>query len=155
VTLTLPYDVIDALREINADLSRAVVDAVQAPPVENVPRPELVTSGASAVIVVPNSQVLKDYTGVELVPISDGRALVSFDSRMSIPHLELRVMDALADATLANHDRTMFAELAQVLRDARHAGGLSVEQHSLAVMRRGGEDDASGQSESAPRLKVV
>jgi hypothetical protein len=155
VTLTLPHDIIAALREIDADLSRAVVNAVQASPSGSAPRAELATFGPNAVIIVPNSQTLREYTGVELVPISDGRALVSFDGHTSIPHLELRVMDALADPALAGHDRAMFEQLAQVLRSARHAGGLSVEHRSIVVMRQHGGADGNGSPETTARLKAV
>jgi hypothetical protein len=80
VTLTLPKEVIDALTAIDADLSRAVVRVTQ-PEMAKRPHPpaELAAFGRRAVIVVNPSRTLERRTGVVLVPLSDGRALISFD----------------------------------------------------------------------------
>ena len=144
VTLTLPDDTIAALQTINSDLSRAIVAAVQTLEPQSTPRQvQLATFGATAVIVVPDSHVLRDRTGVELVPISDGRALLSFDERTTVPQLELRVLDTLADGTLAEGDKVMFEQLAEILRDARRAGGIEMRQRSVLVMRhKNGVDTA-------------
>src|SRR5262245_61899159 len=84
ITLTLPEDVVAALRAIDTDVSRAVVRAVQ--PLIGEPErspAELATFGKSAVIIVPPSPALKERVGVEFVPLPDGRALISFDDRVS------------------------------------------------------------------------
>ena len=136
VTLTLPDDTIAALHTINADLSRAIVAAVQTLEPNATPRQvQLASFGTTAVIVVPDSEVLRDKTGVELVPISDGRALLSFDERTTVPQLELRVLDALSEGALAAGDRVMFEQLSDILRDARRAGGIEMRQRSVLVMR--------------------
>src|SRR5688572_29153579 len=92
VTLTLPEDVIATLQGIDPDLSRAVVRAMQTlAPREPAAPAELASYGNRSVILVPPSRVLRERTGVELVPLSDGRALISMDDRHSMPKLELQL----------------------------------------------------------------
>lgn len=147
VTLTLPNDVIESLKAIDRDLSRAVVRAIQA----RVPEPprlptEVSTFGNRGVILVPPSRELKERTGVELVPLSDGRALISFDEQLSIPQFELRLGDAIADPTLKGDERTMFETLADILRNARRDEGVALRERSIIVLHwaRPGAGEPSG-----------
>jgi hypothetical protein len=150
VTLTLPHDTIAALHSIDTDLSRAVVAAVQSLEPTAMPRQvQLASFGTTAVIVVPDSRTLRDRTGVELVPIADGRALMAFDDRATIPQVELRVMDALREGTLKDGDRVLFEQLAEVLRNTRRATGVDIRQRTVVVMSHNGKLDASGLPEQS------
>lgn len=135
VTLTLPNNVVGALQAIDADLSQAVVGVVE-PLMPIVPRPsaELTSFGGSAVISVPRNRKLKERTGVELVPLSDGRALISFDERLSIQEIELRLRDALNDPDVVADDRILFEALANILSDARRVEGVTVQRRSIIVL---------------------
>lgn len=146
MTLTLPDDVVAALHAIDSDLSRAVVRAVQ-PFIPATPRSpaELMTFGGRAVIVVPPNRALRDLTGVELVPLSDGRALISFDERLSIPEIELRLRDALANPTFDRDNRTVFEALVKILSSARRAEGVLLRQRSIIVLY--GVQSATGHAE--------
>jgi hypothetical protein len=136
VTLTLPDDVIEALRGVDADLSVAVVRIAQSlVPEAPYARTELVNYGGRSVIIVPRSQVLRERTGVELVPLTDGRALMAFDNRLSIPQLELRIGDALADSTIEGGDRAMFEALAEILKNARRSERVEVRQRNIIVLQ--------------------
>jgi hypothetical protein len=137
VTLTLPEDVIATLTMIDTDLSRAVVRAVQ-PLASETARPpaELTTYGIFAVISVPPNRALKERTGVELVPLCDGRALISFEDRLSVPQIELRLRDALADPTLDDDSRAVFEAVAEILKTARQDAGLEVCERSIIVLHR-------------------
>lgn len=154
VTLTLPDDVVAALQAIDGDLSRAIVRAVQ-PLVSDGPRPaaELTTFGDKAVIVVPPNRTLRELTGVELVPLSDGRALISFDDRLSIPEIELRLRDALADPAFERDDRVVFEALADILSTARRAEGVSLRSRSIIVLYGVGPD--AGHAEGGPDSPAV
>jgi hypothetical protein len=137
VTLTLPEDVIAALHAIDADPGRAVVRLVE-PHLTDRPRApaELTTFGNQAVIVVPRSAQLGARTGVELVPLSDGRALIAFDDTLSVPQIELRVADAMGDPDLAPADRALFEALGTILRDARLSESVVVRQRNIIVVQR-------------------
>lgn len=137
VTLTLPEDVIAGLQAIDPDLSRAVVRALQPLTARAPAAPaELATYGNRSVILVPQSRVLRERTGVELVPLSDGRALISMDGRHSLANLELQLTDALADPTLDANSRVLFDALVDILRNARQDEGVEVRQQQIIVLQR-------------------
>jgi len=137
VTLTLPDEVIDALSRIDGDLSRAVARLAQ-PELAKRPHPpaELAAFGRRAVIVVNPTRTLEQRTGVLLVPLSDGRALISFDEPLSVAQLELRLQAAVEDARLSRGDRDIFRSVGQLLRDARHAPDVAVQQRHIIVLER-------------------
>lgn len=133
--MTLPDEVIDTLSAIDSDLSRAVVRIAQ-PQLAKRPHPpaELTAFGRRAVIVVNPSRTLEERTGVVLVPLSDGRALISFDEPMSIAALELRIQDAIDDPRMSERDAEVFAEVGRLLRDARRATDITVEARHIIVL---------------------
>jgi hypothetical protein len=136
VAMTLPDAVIAALRTIDADLGHAVVRLARAATAAAPLPAELSAFGDRAVILVPPSPALRDRTGVELVPLGDGRALISFDPQLTIHEIELRVNDALDDPDLPAGERTMFAELARILREARRSGRVALRERSIIVLQR-------------------
>lgn len=137
VALTLPEAVIEALRAVDDDLGRAVVRVMQPRLAERRhAAAEVSAYGDRAVILVPPSSTLTDRTGVELVPLSDGRALISFDQRLSVQEIELRVCDAVDDPALPAGDRAMFEALARILREARRSGSVALRERSIIVLQR-------------------
>lgn len=134
VTLTLPEHVIGALAGIDRDLSRAVVRVVQ-PELAKKPHPsaELAAFGRHAVIVVRPSRTLERRTGVVLVPLPDGRALISFEESKTIPELELQLQDLLEDSQLAAPDRRIFEQISGMLREARRSAAVDVRRRHIIV----------------------
>ena len=134
VTLTLPENVIDALADIDTDLSRAVAHIVQ-PELGKKPHPsaELASFGRHAVIVVRPSRTLERRTGVVLVPLPDGRALISFEESKTIPELELQLQDLLEDPELAAPDRKIFEQISGILREARRSSSVAVRRRNIIV----------------------
>jgi hypothetical protein len=137
VTLTLPENVIEALEAIDHDLSRAVVRVAQ-PELAKRPHPpaELASFGGRAVIVVNPSKTLEERTGVMLVPLSDGRALIAFDEPMTAARLELQLRDALEDQHLPEADVRIFAAIGSLLKDARRSDTVSVAQRHIFVLEQ-------------------
>ena len=136
VTLTLPEATISTLSAIDADLGRAIVRLTQ----EQSPKrahkaAELATYGRHAVIVVRPTPTLKQRTGVDLVPLPDGRALISFDRPTTIEGLELTIADALDDARLDRADRAVFEAIGDILRTARRSSDVAMQQRSIIVLR--------------------
>jgi hypothetical protein len=135
--LTLPEDVIEALAGVDADLSRAVVLLAQPELAKRPHAPaELAAFGRRAVIVVNPTRTLEQRTGVLLVPLSDGRALISFNEPLSVAQLELRIQDAVQDSGLSRADAEIFESVGQLLRDARHAPGVAVQQRHIIVLEK-------------------
>jgi hypothetical protein len=137
VTLTLPADVIAALRAIDPDLSRAIVRVTQtSAPLALQPTAELTSYGDRAVITVPSVRSIERRIGVELVPLPDGRALISFGERLTIAELELRIGDLLTDPTIEEDERSTLEALAEVLRSARRSDGVAVRPRTIIVLER-------------------
>lgn len=135
VTLTLPEDVIDALARVDEDLSRAVVRLAQ-PVVARQPHPpaELAVFGRRAVILVNPTRTLEKRAGVTLIPLSDGRALISFDDSTDIANLELRLQDAVEEHGLAAADQRVFEAVAEILRTARRSSGAAVRRGNIIII---------------------
>ena len=135
VTITLPEHVLEALASVDVDLGRAIVRLAQ-PVRTDRPHPaaELATFGRHSVIVVRPSRTLERRTGVELLHLPDGRALISFDQTRTIPALELLIEDALEDATLPAEDRRIFEAIADILRNARRSDRVALLQRNVIVL---------------------
>jgi len=135
VTLTLPDAVIEALGSVDRDLSRAVVRLAQTQVAKQKhPPAELTVFGGRAVIVVNPTRTLEERTGVVLVPLSDGRALISFDGSMTIAQLELKIQDATDDPKLPKDDAEIFESIRHILQDARRAEDVLVQQRHIIVV---------------------
>jgi hypothetical protein len=135
VTLTLPEHVIDALGAIDTDLSRAVVRLALPEAGQRKHEPaELATFGRHAVIVVTPSRSLERQAGVTLVPLPDGRALISFEQPTTVSDLELHLDDALRSGRLSSADRTVFEAIAGILRSARHSRTVALRQRHIIVL---------------------
>ncbi|MCA1560366.1 MAG: hypothetical protein LC753_13220 [Acidobacteria bacterium] len=135
VTLTLPLPVVDALSAIDSDLSRAVVRLTQ-PVIANQPHPpaELAVFGRRAVIIVNPTRTLEERTGIDLVPLPDGRALISFDSPGTIAALELRIEDAIEDRRLSRDDQAIFEAIAGILKTARRSNDTVLVERNIIVL---------------------
>lgn len=134
VTVTLPVRVIEALAAVDADLSRAIVRLTPLARVSAGAPAELTQFGRHAVIVVNRSPSLAKRTGVELVPLPDGRALISFPQSKTIPELELMLDDALEDEGLLAEERDVFTAVAAILRTARRSRDVVLLQQSIIVL---------------------
>ncbi len=137
VSVTLPEDVVAWLRSVDVDLGRAVVALVerQRTRVPRAIRPaELSRYGNHAVIIVNPANALKRLPGVQLVPAGNGRALISLEAPNSIPRLELGVRDALDASDMNDRERETLESIADILRQARQSGDVSVRERSIIVL---------------------
>jgi hypothetical protein len=135
VTLTLPESVIEALTAADPDLSKAIVNLTKRRgPAAVSPPAELSVFGRKAVITVRPTPSLEQRAGVDLVPLSDGRALISFDQPKSIADVELMLTDAIEDPSLAPDDRKVFEGIAKILKEARRADDVSLLRRSIIVL---------------------
>ena len=124
-----------ALAGLDADLGRAIVRLAQ-PLVGAQPHPpaELATFGRHSVIVVNPTRTLEKRTGVELLHLPDGRALIAFDAPMTIAGLELVIEDALEDAALPLADRQVFETIRTILKTARRSQDVLLLQKNVIVL---------------------
>ena len=137
VTVTLPEDVLARLSAVNTDLGRAIVTIAEK---NGHSRPrairpaELARYGKHAVIVVTPLKALRRLAGVQLVPIANGRCLISLDEPDSIPQLELEIRDAIDRNDASRSERDALAAIANILRRARASRGVSLEERTIIVL---------------------
>lgn len=135
VTLTLPEDVIAALSEVDPDISRAVVRVMQPKRSRQPHAPaELETFGRRAVILVRPTPSLERQPGIHLVPLPDGRALISFDQPMTAAELELHIGDQADSGRLSPDDQRIYNAIRDILRTARRSRNVELIQQEIVVL---------------------
>lgn len=137
VTVTLPEDTLARLATVHADVGSAIVNLVERRTPQRVAplRPaQLVRYGNHAVILVTPSQALRRLRGVELVPVGDGRALISLTTSSSILSLELQMRDVLERMEPSNPDREGLESVADILRRGRGDVGFTSEPRTIIVL---------------------
>jgi hypothetical protein len=137
ITLTLPEDVLTRLRGFDTDLGRAVVAIVEGSTksrVRTIGPAEIAHYGKHAVIVVTPVKALKRLPGVQLVPIGNGRCLISLEPSHSIPRLELDIRDVLARDGAKPAERETLEAVAEILRGARVSHNITLEQRTIIVL---------------------
>lgn len=135
ITLTLPEDVLDALGAIDTDVGRAIVRVMQSARARLPHAPaELQTFGRQAVIVVNPTPSLEGQVGVHLVPLPDGRALISFDQPSTVADLELFISDELESGRLSADDEGVYTGIRDILRGARQSVGVTLIQRQIVVL---------------------
>lgn len=135
VTVTLPESVIEILSQHNRDLSRAIVAVANSHAAANLKEAaELAVFGRRAVITIRPTATLERRAGIELVPLPDGRALISFDQPKTIAELELLLGDALDDPKLHPDDRKVFESIRRILQDARRSKDVSILRRTIIVL---------------------
>jgi hypothetical protein len=136
VTVTLPNDVIGRLQALDADVGRAIVGLVERKgPRRPRGRPaEISAYGSHAVIVVMPAKAIKRLPGVQLVPVGNGRALISLARPLSIPQLELAVRDAMEAADISQPERQALKAIGDILRQGRSSRMVSVEERTIIVL---------------------
>lgn len=135
--MTLPEDILARLSTIHADIGSAIVNLVERrTPARSVPmRPTEVTRyGNRALIIVTPTATLRRLRGVQLVPVGDGRALISLEATTSMSNLELQVRDALDRMSPESRERDGLQSLADILRRTRGPGGLTSEVRTIIVL---------------------
>lgn len=135
VTITLPEDLIERLRARHVDLGRAIVEAFEAEVGLDGPV-QLAEFGRGALILVPPASALKRVAGVDLIPLSNGRALIALDQPMSSSDLELTLTDALREDTFPAGDRRVVEHVVGILRDARTSTSARLRQRTIIIVER-------------------
>jgi len=139
VTLTLPESVLTELEKIAPDPSHAIVQLMKRrAPTDGKAAAELVSFGRRAVISVKPTPTLNDQTGIELVPMPDGRALITFDQPTTLAELELTIYDALENANLSSDDRKVFEAIGNILKEARRSEDVSLLRRNIIVLESSG-----------------
>ena len=135
VTISLPEDLLERLRAQHLDLGRAIVDLFERSAAADSPV-QLAEFGKGALILVPPASALKRLAGVELIPLTNGRALIALDQPMSPSDLELTLNDALAEGHLPADDQAVVANVVDILREARTSERSRLRQRTIIIVER-------------------
>lgn len=142
VALTLPQDVLDALRTVHRDLGWAIVRLVEStlgggaanrtstPP----PLAELAHLPGKRALIVIQPQACRGLRGISTIPLADGRAFLALDQAGGLADLEVAILDVL-DATPRQTRRgAQLMQLRDIVRAWRRDPGLTVRSKSIIVM---------------------
>ena len=137
VTVTLPEDVLARLGAVDSDLGRAIVEIVEGTRqrrAREAASAEIATYGTRSVIVVTPVRALKRLAGVQLVPVGNGRALISLDHSHSIPRLELEIRDAIEHGAITGREKATLEAVAEILSRARRSRRIVLEERTIIVL---------------------
>ena len=136
--VTLREDGLAKLSALDPDLGAAIVRLVEgraAMPRERAARlAEVAAYGSHAVIVVNAAKMPKRLPGVQLVPIGNGRALISLEHPHSAAQFELDVRDEAASARMNSVERRTLEALSEILQEARRSRSISVAERTIIVL---------------------
>lgn len=136
VTVTLPEDVLMRLDAVDTDLGRAIVALVErkGARLRTTEPAEIARYGSHSVIIVTPVKALKRIAGVQLIPVGDGRALISLEHPHSIPQFELGLGDALEGSGVKGRERETLETIADILRRARRSRRVILDERTIIVL---------------------
>ena len=135
--MTLPEDVLARLGALDPDLGSAIVRLVErnGKPRERAARlAEIAAYGSHAVIVVNAAKTLKRLPGVQLVPIGNGRALISLEHPHSVAQFELNLRDATAFGQMNSVERQTLEAVSEILQEARRSRSITLSERTIIVL---------------------
>jgi hypothetical protein len=146
VALTLPEEVLEALRTLHHDLGWAIVQLVQPilhsgekRPQARVPKPlaELVHLPGGRALIVVEPRVFRNLRGVSTIPLADGRAFLAFDQNGGLAELELAILDRLETLPTGLQERTQLVQVRDIMRKWRRGPGLAFRSKAIIVVEGG------------------
>ena len=140
VAVTLPEDVIAALRAMNPDVGRAIVAVVGA---RRDARPALTTgepivdvakTGRRQSLIVVHPKSFPALPRGSLMQISADRAFIALEPGAGLADLEVAVIDRLAQPRVASAERTGLLTLRRALRNWRTDRRVTVVERAIVVL---------------------
>jgi hypothetical protein len=144
LAVTLPHDVVAALRRIHPDPAWAIVSlyekvATKTPRhVPSPPRPaiELAQLSARSSLIVVDPRALRSAPGMSIVHVASGRAFLAFDEGRGLADLELAILEQLRDPRTASVMRKELRGLQRQVRDWRRGRGFRFSKRSIILVER-------------------
>lgn len=142
VALTLPGDVLAALRGIDPDVGWAVVKLIERsggpvaanrPPEHDV---ELLPIAPRRFLMVVRQEAFETLPGVSLVPLGQGKAFLAFPPGRTAESLELALADQLEDPDLPQQRRGRLQAFRDLLRGWRRDTALVFHERSIVVVEK-------------------
>lgn len=140
VAITLPKDVIRALRKIHPDLGWAILSLFEREPHPRSVRPtapfnaQLTTIGTHRSVIVVDRRLVRNLPGVDVVPVDGDRALLAVEPGLGMADIELAVIDRLARRRVGRTERHALEELRARLAHWRLDARLRSRMRAIVVL---------------------
>ena len=152
VALTLPQDVLHALRTVHRDLGWAIVRLVESSLGANAasrtsgPQPlaELAHLPGKRALIVVQPHACKGLRGVSTIPLADGRAFLALDQPGGLADLEVAIVDTLEATPRHSRQSAELMQVRDIVRVWRRDPGLAVRSKNIIVI------DSSARAERRP-----
>jgi hypothetical protein len=143
LALTLPDDVVRALRRIHPDPAWAIVSLYEQvaqtpphPPPAARPVVDLAQLSAATALIVVDPRAIRSVPGMSVVPVAAGRAFLAFDEGRGLADLELAIFERLQEATINDAMRRELKALHRQVRDWRRERGYRFSKRSVILVER-------------------
>ena len=143
LAVTLPHDVVAALRRIHPDPAWAIVSLYEKGgktrryfPTPARPAIELAQLSARSSLIVVDPRALRSAPGMSVVPVASGRAFLAFDEGRGLADLELAILEQLRAPKTTPATRKELRALQQQVRDWRRGRGYRFSKRSIILVER-------------------
>lgn len=143
LALTLPHDVVGALRRIHPDPAWAVVSLYEElargdrrPRPAQRPSLELAQVSPHSALIVVDPRAIRSGPGMSVVPVAAGRAFLAFQEGRGLADLELAVLDRLRDPKTGSALRRELSVLHRQIREWRHSRRYRFSTRSIILVER-------------------
>jgi hypothetical protein len=143
LAVTLPHDVVSALRRIHPDPAWAIVRLAEKVgktprhlPSPSKPAIELAQLSSRSALIVVDPRALRSAPGMSVVPVASGRAFLAFDEGRGLADLELAIFEQLRDAKTPLAGRRELRALQRQVRDWRRGRGYRFSKRSIILVER-------------------
>jgi hypothetical protein len=143
LAVTLPHDVVAALRRIHPDPAWAIVRLSEkvgktqrhaSPPSK--PVIELAQLSSRSALIVVDPRALRSAPGMSVVPVASGRAFLAFEEGRGLADLELAILEQLRDTRTPLAARKELRALQRQVRDWRRGRGYRFSKRSIILVER-------------------
>lgn len=138
ITVTLPEDVIEALKAVHPDPAWAIVrlcERIQPRTQKPLAHAELVQLPNRRALIAVNAEAFGQLPGVAVIPLADGRGFLALESGKGVADLELAVIDRLDTPGVPRMERATLQVLRDRLREWRQQG-IRFETRTIIVAHR-------------------
>lgn len=143
LAVTLPHDVVAALRRIHPDPAWAIVRLSEKMGktrrhLTSAAKPaiELAQLSSRSALIVVDPRALRSAPGMSVVPVASGRAFLAFDEGRGLADLELAILDQLRNSKTALAARRELRTLQRQVRDWRRGHGYRFSKRSIILVER-------------------
>jgi hypothetical protein len=155
VSVTLPTDVVQGLRQIDNDVASAIVRLFELAPTltrDSTVDVELVFIADRRFLIVVNALAIRSLPGVDIIPLDGNRAFLALAPERGVSDLELAVVDRLSSAVdaMGERERRALEHLRRQLRIWHDDPALRFRARAIIVV----ESSSATRTRRAARARV-